>query len=91
MCQKKGVLVIKKVSPNTDNVHFHGDKTKYDSTEKDKEADPFEFKSSQKTPIIPESKRNRNVKKQQKDKLKGKLDFKNVSNGKGCLILVTSI
>jgi hypothetical protein len=38
--------------------------------------DPFEFKSSQKTPVIPETKKSRRVKKGRKDRLKGKLDVR---------------
>ncbi|CAC5370359.1 BRCA1 [Mytilus coruscus] len=74
VCQKKGVLVIKKVSPtgNTASKSTHQNNV---SVEKEAVIDPFEFKSSQKTPVIPESKKIKHVKKQQKDRMKGKLDF----------------
>ncbi|VDI18763.1 breast cancer type 1 susceptibility protein [Mytilus galloprovincialis] len=74
VCQKKGVLVIKKVSPsgNTSSKSTHQNIV---SVEKEPNIDPFEFKSSQKTPVIPESKKSKHVKKQQKDQMKGKLDF----------------
>ncbi|XP_063425378.1 breast cancer type 1 susceptibility protein homolog [Mytilus trossulus] len=74
VCQKKGVLVIKKVSPseNSTSISTHQNNV---SVEKEAIIDPFEFKSSQKTPVIPESKKSKHVKKQQKDKMKGKLDF----------------
>ncbi|XP_052094994.1 breast cancer type 1 susceptibility protein homolog [Mytilus californianus] len=74
VCQKKGVLVIKKVSPtgNTASKSTHQNNV---SVEKEAVIDPFEFKSSQKTPVIPESKKIKHVKKQKKDRMKGKLDF----------------
>lgn len=85
VCQKKGVLVIKKVSPPSVNesvsklVDRNVDFEKLQIGPKDlleMEADPFEFKSSQKTPVLPQSKRSKPWKKKHNNALKGKLDFK---------------
>lgn len=86
VCQKKGVLVIKKVSPSENNT-----KEQHPVTTGGINIDPFEFKSSQKTPVIPETKKSRCVKKGRKDRLKGKLDVRFSNSGKSAKSTVVEI
>ena len=86
VCQKKGVLVIKKVSPSGNNT-----KEQHPVATGGINIDPFEFKSSQKTPVIPETKKSRRVKKGRKDRLKGKLDVRFSNSGKSAKSTVVEI
>lgn len=86
VCQKKGVLIIKKVSPSGNNTKEH-----HPVAMGGINIDPFEFKSSQKTPVIPETKKNRRVKKGRKDRLKGKLDVRFSYSGKSAKSAVVEI